>query len=1234
MRKTRSMKMKKHGYVWLTGLSIMVAMSLVVSCDNLFGGPDLRTQVENEVKLAETPEAGLTIVSVSAGITSPSGVLKLKDGIAIEVDVSAQTNYAFIGWRTVSGNVTYQKISDTRASIMVKGSGATIEPVYEERPRVLYTTPVGNNIDLNSNVRAIFSRTIDEASLDAGSVKVALSGVTQISGDLVLENNGTTVKLNPTVDFSPINTYVVETTTAIKAWLDPADLKYSGLYWMNQDVRPVQAQFAFFKTGTSPDSDYPVAGTGTIKIKSLADDEVYTGSTNVTLFGLGATDDAGILGLYAKNSADTDYPSTMTWYSDGMTMSFTLTNTEGLREVSVIYEDANNNKQDPLFVTGQKDTIILDLSAPAVSSFTISDWATASTGWTNATQPGMALAAADPVLPGGKLGSGESPDGTTADSSGRKSMRFSNDGTAWGEWLDYATSHNAWTLSSGSDGQRNVFVQVKDYVGNISAARTASIKLDTVAPQALWGFSSANQTGILYTRTLANTLYVSSSEDVGTASVSGYYGFALSNGNSTLSSGAVALTTNPFVAITLVDSGDGTKLVPVSVYDKAGNKTDANLSIVLDRTPPTPGSLGIRDSVTGANIVGGATSKSTVILDFAASDALSPVAEYAVSLDTASPATKTWNPYATSVSEDILSDNGPHTLFVWFKDAAGNETAGYASAAVSYDNTPPNSTLTFSSVSYTSTGNISLDYGSTTVGDGGKTIDVQFSNNNQVTGWSAAYRLPSAATQTIIWNLVSGAGGSSTNGTRTVYARFTDNLGNTATKSLSVYFDNTKPVISSVSIQGYVSGVNDATNSATPTILLSASDNLTASAALQICFSNNNSTWSAWEAYSSTKAGWDITAVGSGGNAVNGNKMVYVKVRDAQTLNESNVVSDSIIYDNVAPSASMIVSDPVSGSSTYLNEAAGGVCNISFTPTEAGSGMYQMAYFNVTTLVTSSWASYASTVSSFLMSRAEGKGGITYQVKYRMRDRAGNEADISDTILWDPTKPSVTAFSITSNTTTRSGVTFSVTANDGGQSGLTQISLSNNGSTWSSWLGFTISNTNFAPGWALLPLNGSKTVSVRVKDAAGNISNSVNASITLAEIYGSLSLADITAPSGLFNAGDIDVRYMTTGSFTAAVETTIVVTTSNGKYSNLSKFKVTALNALTKVVTIAVSTVTSAGTEVFTPSSFSLVDGNYINLDTGAISSTSSSLMDCRWYKGKFEFTVVDSIAKAALWKP
>jgi PKD repeat protein len=79
---------------------------------------------------------------------------------------------------------------------------------------------------------------------------------------------------------------------------------------------------------------------------------------------------------------------------------------------------------------------------------------------------------------------------TATDNSGEVAgMRFSNDGTTWSPWEPFQTS-KSWTLTPG-DGLKTVYAQLKDPAENVSAALTASIRLDTRPPPVV-SFSTTN----------------------------------------------------------------------------------------------------------------------------------------------------------------------------------------------------------------------------------------------------------------------------------------------------------------------------------------------------------------------------------------------------------------------------------------------------------------------------------------------------------------------------------------------------------------------------------------------------------------------------------------------------------------------------------------------------------------------------------------------------------------------
>jgi len=63
---------------------------------------------------------------------------------------------------------------------------------------------------------------------------------------------------------------------------------------------------------------------------------------------------------------------------------------------------------------------------------------------------------------------------------GASQCRYSNDGNTWSDWSSYTTS-KSWTLSSG-DGNKDVYYQCKDGVGNTAMPVSATVYLDSTPP--------------------------------------------------------------------------------------------------------------------------------------------------------------------------------------------------------------------------------------------------------------------------------------------------------------------------------------------------------------------------------------------------------------------------------------------------------------------------------------------------------------------------------------------------------------------------------------------------------------------------------------------------------------------------------------------------------------------------------------------------------------------------------
>ena len=63
-------------------------------------------------------------------------------------------------------------------------------------------------------------------------------------------------------------------------------------------------------------------------------------------------------------------------------------------------------------------------------------------------------------------------------------MRFSNDNTTWSTWENFNSVKTGWTLTAG-DGTKTVFTQVQDNAGNVSTTASDNIFFDTTPPTVL-----------------------------------------------------------------------------------------------------------------------------------------------------------------------------------------------------------------------------------------------------------------------------------------------------------------------------------------------------------------------------------------------------------------------------------------------------------------------------------------------------------------------------------------------------------------------------------------------------------------------------------------------------------------------------------------------------------------------------------------------------------------------------
>jgi len=261
------------------------------------------------------------------------------------------------------------------------------------------------------------------------------------------------------------------------------------------------------------------------------------------------------------------------------------------------------------------------------------------------------------------------------------------------------------------------------------------------------------------------------------------------------------------------------------------------------------------------------------------------------------------------------------------------------------------------------------------------------------------------------------------------------------------------------------------TNARTATLTLNAAD--TDGTVTNMRFSWDNVTWYGWEAYATTR-----NATIQGGQ---GTKTIYVQFRD-NTGNISPVYSDSIIYDTIAPTGSVVIN----GSAEATNTRP---VTLTINATDTANAVTQMRLsWNGTTW--NSWETYAATRNATIPLGADG----TRTIYIQFRDAAGNvSTTYSDSITYDTILPtgSVVINGGAASTNTRN-VTLTLSANGTGST-VTNMRFSWDNVTWYAWETYATTRSASIPGGA-----GAKTIYVRFRDAAGNVSAVYSDGITYA----------------------------------------------------------------------------------------------------------------------------------------
>ena len=350
--------------------------------------------------------------------------------------------------------------------------------------------------------------------------------------------------------------------------------------------------------------------------------------------------------------------------------------------------------------------------------------------------------------------------------------------------LDGSNSVSAQLTASISpvEETHSFYVWFLDKKGNLSDTGSDSIIYDVTSPAST---SLSIDTGNIATNSQNVTLSLTASDAVG---VTGHYSSESATTPDLSDSGWTSVSSATAYSGTAnftMSSGEGTKTVYAWFRDFAGNISVANNdTIILDQSAPT-GSVSINSGASS-------TSSKSVTLTLAATDGIG-VTGYYVSNSSSTPSSSDsgWTTvssttnYSASASFTLAGICGTNSVYVWFRDAAGNvssQNSDLITLGTDCDRSSPSGSISIKHVSV-------YDWTSSTI-----IFSLSATDNVGVTGYyvsTSSSSTPSASASG--WTAVSSTTSYSKNseemnitnlpGWRYVYAWFKDAAGNVSSRS-------------------------------------------------------------------------------------------------------------------------------------------------------------------------------------------------------------------------------------------------------------------------------------------------------------------------------------------------------------------------------------------------------------------------------------------------------------------
>ncbi|TLM64287.1 MAG: hypothetical protein FDZ69_11855 [Deltaproteobacteria bacterium] len=645
---------------------------------------------------------------------------------------------------------------------------------------------------------------------------------------------------------------------------------------------------------------------------------------------------------------------------------------------------------------------------------------------------------------------------------GFTAYRLCLDGTTWGTWTVMTTAatevNKGVTLPTGN-GLKTVYAQFRTANGTESLIYADTIVLDATAPA---GAITIND-GAVLTGNPAVTVTLVAADDSGVAEVQ------LSSSSTTWPAAWTPFAAQlPFT----LGGADGTKTVYARFRDAAGNVSAAISDTIVYRqgVSPAAGSGGV------VTINGGAAYATATAATLTLTKPEDAVTQMALSTDGTT--WGAWAAFASPKAVTLPTGDGVKTVYAKFKTAVATLPTIYSDSIVLDTLAPAGSVLINNGAAVTNSAAVTLTLAGIDLNGVAK---MRFSENG--TTWSGWENY--ATTRNFTFTGADGA--------KTISVQFQDGAGKiSATLKDGIVLDRAAP--------GGTLKINAgaaATRSGTVTLALTA----TGSPA-QMRFSNDNGAWGAWLPFATSKAGW-VLAAGDG------TRTVSAQFRDAAG-NLSGAISDTIQLDTTAPTPGTVV---INQNAAWTNKTAA-------TLTLAGSSDLTALKVQTSLNNGATWsAPTAYPVSNTLnVTLPTGSGVKTVQVRYQ--DAVGNVSSvISDSITLDTVAPALPAGAKVKINNDAATVSYATASNgalpltltvpeptDAGGSGMVAILWSASNTDWATrqdvaWASgnpvangkeFTINYPMAAP-----TTNAIKTVYIKFKDAAGNLSAAASDTITV-----------------------------------------------------------------------------------------------------------------------------------------